>query len=160
MRVKHYCVLQKQVVQSKTLFQLIQIKFLASGNHSLQFSQIPYSENIFLNKSFIPATGNLVFVQSGNSMLLFRAFSVQRIFQPEQTISYKVFQGFLPEKDFFSVQWKRVFDQILLPGYWGWISSLMETITLLESFFLLAETVTAICGNQFLKTELILADGN
>ena len=36
--------------------------------------------------------------------------------------------------------------------------SLIETVTLLESFILLAETVTAISGNQFLKTEL--ASGN
>ena len=36
----------------------------------------------------------------------------------------------------------------------------METATLLESFFLLAETVTAMNGNQFSKTELILACGN
>ena len=34
----------------------------------------------------------------------------------------------------------------------------METVTLLESFFLLAETV--VNGNQFLKTELILTGGN
>ena len=33
----------------------------------------------------------------------------------------------------------------------------METITLLESLFLLAETIIAMSGNQFLKTELILA---
>ena len=36
----------------------------------------------------------------------------------------------------------------------------METIILLESFFLLAEIVTAMCGNQLLKKKLILADGN
>ena len=32
----------------------------------------------------------------------------------------------------------------------------METVTLLESFFLLVETVTAMCGNQFLKTEEVV----
>ena len=32
----------------------------------------------------------------------------------------------------------------------------METATLLESFFLQVETVTAMSGNQFLNTELIL----
>ena len=63
MRVKHYCVLQKQVVKSKTLFQLTQSKFLANENHSLQFSQIPYRENTFLNEYFIPASGNLLSVQ-------------------------------------------------------------------------------------------------
>ena len=36
----------------------------------------------------------------------------------------------------------------------------METVTLLENFFLLAVTVTAMSGNQLLKAELILADGN
>ena len=51
MRGKRYYILQKKVIKSKTLFQLIQIKFLASGNHSLQFFQIQYTENIFLNKS-------------------------------------------------------------------------------------------------------------
>ena len=35
--------------------------------------------------------------------------------------------------------------------------SLMKTVTLLESFFLLVETVTAVSRNQFLKKELILA---
>ena len=59
MRGKRYCVLQKNVVKNKTLFQLIQIKFLASENHSLQFFQIPFNENIILSKSFIPASGNL-----------------------------------------------------------------------------------------------------
>ena len=59
MRGKRYCVLQKNVVKNKTLFQLIQIKFLASENHSLQFFQIPFSEKIILGKSFIPASGNL-----------------------------------------------------------------------------------------------------
>ena len=36
----------------------------------------------------------------------------------------------------------------------------METVTLFESFFLLAETVTVISGNQFLNPERILAGGN
>ena len=36
--------------------------------------------------------------------------------------------------------------------------SLMENVTLLESYLLLAETVMS--GKQFLKTELILAGGN
>ena len=38
--------------------------------------------------------------------------------------------------------------------------SLMETVPLFESFFLLVETVTAMNGNQFLKVELVLAGGN
>ena len=39
--------------------------------------------------------------------------------------------------------------------------SLMDIVTLLESFFLLAETVTAMSGDQFLRTKLIiLASGN
>ena len=37
--------------------------------------------------------------------------------------------------------------------------SLMDIVTLLESFFLLAETVTAMSGDQFLKTKRILAGG-
>ena len=36
----------------------------------------------------------------------------------------------------------------------------MDTITLLESFCLLGETVTAMSGDQFLKTKFILAGGN
>ena len=36
--------------------------------------------------------------------------------------------------------------------------SLLKTVTLLESFLLLAETVMR--GKQFVKTELILAGGN
>ena len=36
----------------------------------------------------------------------------------------------------------------------------MKTVTLLESFFQLAETVTAMSGNQFLKTELIFTGEN
>ena len=36
----------------------------------------------------------------------------------------------------------------------------MKTATLLERFFLLAEPVTLVSGNEFLKTELILAGGN
>ena len=63
MRGKRFCVLQKKAVKSKTLFQLIQIKFLASEKHSFQYFQISYNENIFLNRSFIPASGNLISVQ-------------------------------------------------------------------------------------------------
>ena len=37
---------------------------------------------------------------------------------------------------------------------------IMETVTLIESFFLQVETVTVISGNQFLKTEFTLAGGN
>ena len=37
--------------------------------------------------------------------------------------------------------------------------SLMDIVTLLESFFRLAETVTAMSGDQFLKTKRILAGG-
>ena len=36
----------------------------------------------------------------------------------------------------------------------------LKAISLPETVFLLAETVTAMNGNQFLKTELILAGGN
>ena len=62
-RGKLYKILQKKAIKNKTLFQLIQIKFLASKNHSLQFFQIPYSENIFLSEYFSPASGNLFSVQ-------------------------------------------------------------------------------------------------
>ena len=55
----------------QNLIQLRKTKFLASGNHSIQFSQIlmplkvtfPSIENIFFNESFIQASGNLFSVQ-------------------------------------------------------------------------------------------------
>ena len=49
-------------------------------------------------------------------------------------------------------------NESFIPAIGEGFFSLMETVTLLESFFLLAETVMS--GNQFLKTELILAGGN
>ena len=51
-------------------------------------------------------------------------------------------------------------NESFIPAFEEGFFSLMETITLLESFFLQVETVTAMSGNQFLKTELILAGGN
>ena len=79
----------------------------------------------------------------------------KRIFWLVETIIY-IFSETPPGESFFSVWWKRIFERILHCDYWRRIFSLMETAALLESFFLEAETVTAMSWNQFLKTELIL----
>ena len=49
-------------------------------------------------------------------------------------------------------------NESIIPAVGEGFLSLMETVALLKSFLLLAETVMS--GNQFLKTELILAGGN
>ena len=66
----------------------------------------------------------------------------------------------LPEKAFFLSSRNLFLNESFIPAIGERYFSLMKTVTLLESFFLLAETVTAMTGNQFLKTELILAGGN
>ena len=133
MRVKHYCVLQKQVVKSKTLFQLTQIKFLASENHSFQFSQIPYSENTFLNKSFIPASGKLFSLQWKHYTFvvcsehfcrivkhifqrMLHSWQWRRIFWLVQTIFYKFFQRFLPGRAFFLSSVNVLFNESFIPA--------------------------------------------
>ena len=63
-------------------------------------------------------------------------------------------------KSFFSVSRKLSFERILHSGHWQGFFSLMEVFTLLESFFLLAKTISAINGNELLRTKLILAGGN
>ena len=51
-------------------------------------------------------------------------------------------------------------NESFIPAIGEGFFSLIETVAFIESFFLLAETVTAMSGNQFLKTELILVGGN
>ena len=68
------------------------------------------------------------------------------------------FQRLLSAKAFFLFSGNVFLNESIIPAIGEGFFSLMETVTLLESFFLLAETVMS--GNQFLKTELILAGGN
>ena len=62
-------------------------------------------------------------------------------------------------KLFFLFSGNLFLSESFIPAIGKGFFSLMETVTLLECFFLLAETVTAMNGNQFLKRELILAGG-
>ena len=71
-----------------------------------------------------------------------------------QTIFLYIFQKLLQVKAFF-VQWKRIFKRILHSDCWGRI---FFSSNLIESFLLLAETVTDMGGNQFLRTDLILVE--
>ena len=66
----------------------------------------------------------------------------------------------LPEKAFLLSSGNLFLNESFIPPIGEGFFSLMETFALLESFFLLAETVSAMSGNQFLKTELIIAGGN
>ena len=85
---------------------------------------------------------------------------VKRIFWLVQTIFSVFFQRLLPEKGFFLSSGNLFLNKSFIPGNGEGFLFLMETVTLLESFFLLAEIVTSMSGNQFLKTELILGGGN
>ena len=68
------------------------------------------------------------------------------------------FQRLLPGKAFFFQSSGNVFlNESFIPAIG---EKFLKAISLPETFFLLAETVTAMNGNQFLKTELILAGGN
>ena len=66
----------------------------------------------------------------------------------------------LSEKGFFLTSGNLFLNESFIPGNGEGFLFLMETVTLLESFFLLAEIVTSMSGNQFLKTELIVGGGN
>ena len=103
----------------------------------------PYRGNVFFNECFI----------SGNAS--FRAMETD--FLAITTHFLYSFKDFCRGKLFFCLV-DCIFERILHSGYWGVFFSLMETVTLLESFFLLAETVMS--GNQILKAELILAGEN
>ena len=61
-------------------------------------------------------------------------------------------------KLFFLSSGNASLNESFIPAIGEGFFSLMKTVTLLESFFLLAETVMG--GNQFLKIEFILAGGN
>ena len=71
----------------------------------------------------------------------------------------RIFQEML-EKAFFLSSGNLFLNESFIPAIGEGYFSLMKTVTLLESLFLLAETVTAVSGNQFLKIELVLAGEN
>ena len=84
----------------------------------------------------------------------------KRIFWLVQTIFCIFFQRLLPEKGLFWSSGNLFLNKSFIPAIGEGYFSPMKTATLLERFFLLAEPVTLMSGNQFLKTELILAGGN
>ena len=73
---------------------------------------------------------------------------LKRILWRVQTI------GFFPSSG--NVSFNESFIPAIGEGFYLW----WKPSTLLESFFLLAETVTNMSENHFLKTDLILASGN
>ena len=115
--------------------EIILLDFLARR------SSFSVSRKLVFNICIIPGSGNGF---SGQYKLIFIYF----------------FQRLLPKKALFLSSGNLFLNESFIPAIGGRFSSLMEAVTLLESFFLLLETVTAMSGNQFLKTKLILAGGN
>ena len=110
------------------------------------------SENIFFNKSVIPATGNLFSVY-GNSMLLFGAFLL--LLEIIIEIRGNQFQhkletifGFFARRSGPSVQWKRIFQRLLHSGQWKRNFWLVQTISFFPS-----------SGNVFFNESFIPAFG-
>ena len=101
----------------------------------------PYRGNILFNECFIPGGGN--------------AFSGQC-----KPFIYIFFQRLLLEKAFFLSSGNLILNESVILTVGVRFFSVMKTVTLLESFFLLKETVTAMSGNHFLKTKLILSGEN
>ena len=83
----------------------------------------PDRGNVFFSKCFIRGSGN------GLPVLV-------------QTNSYTFFQTLLPEKAEF-------LNESFIPAIGERFSSLMETVTLLEHFFLIVETVTAMSDETY-----------
>ena len=73
---------------------------------------------------------------------------------------YIFFRDSFRRKVFFLPSGNLSLNESFIPAIGEGYFSLMKIVTLLESFFLLVETVISMNGNQFLKTELILAGGN
>ena len=73
---------------------------------------------------------------------------------------YIFFRDSFRRKVFFLPSGNLFLNESFIPAIGEGYFSLMKIVTLLESFFLLVETVISMSGNQFLKTELILAGGN
>ena len=105
------------------------------------------------------ATRNSFSVSNFSTNASFRV--VKTDFWLVQTIFYIFFSETPAGESFFFLSSGYLFlNESFIPAIGEGYFSLMKTVTLLESFFLLAETVTAMNGNKFLKTELILAGGN
>ena len=128
----------KTYFQTNLSFWLVGTYYLSSGNRSYfkktcpwEEAVFPYRGNVFFNECFIAGSGTGFFIS--------------------------FFQRHLPEKAFFLSSGNVFLNESFIPAIGEGYFSLMKTVTLLESFFLLVETVTATSGNQFLKTELILA---
>ena len=75
----------------------------------------------------------------------------KRIFWLVQTIVHILFQTVLPGKAFCLSSANVFLNESFIPAIGERFFSLMETVTLLSSFFLLAETVTAMSGNRTFK---------
>ena len=75
-----------------------------------------------------------------------------------QTTFHIFFRDSYWGKLFFLSSGNAFFNESFIQAIGVEFFSLMETFTLLESFFLLVDTVMS--GNQFLKTELILTGRN
>ena len=73
---------------------------------------------------------------------------------------YIFFQRLLLEKAFFLSSGNLILNESVILTVGVRFFSVMKTVTLLESFFLLTEYVTAMSGNHFLKTKLILSGEN
>ena len=94
-------------------------------------------------------------------------FSMNASFRPVETdflastnhFSY-LFRDSCQGKLFFLSSRNVFLKESIIPAIGEGFFSLIEIVTLLERFLLLAETVIAMSGNQFLMTELILAGGN
>ena len=67
---------------------------------------------------------------------------------------------FLPEEAVFPSSGNVFFNESFIPAIGEEFSLYWKPSTLLESFFLLAKTVTGVSENHFLKTGLVLASGN
>ena len=102
----------------------------------------PFSSTFLPEQAVFPYRGN-VFFQWMRHFELWK-----RIFWLVQTIFCIFFERLLSEKAFFLSSANKSFIPAIGEGYF----SLMKTVTSLENF-LLAETVTAMNGNQFLKTQ-------
>ena len=158
---------------SRTIINFVKLDRKIRGNFNL-FTKVKFHELEWsspLKEKHFPACGNHYLWFSFQKKQFFciekTYFSTNASFRAVETDFLArtnhflyIFQRLLPEKAFFLFSGNLSLSESVVPAIGEGFFSLMETVTLLESFFLLAEIVTAMNGNQFLKTELILAGGN
>ena len=139
-------------------FRLVETYFLSSGNSMLLFrasflmlkSIIEIRGNQFLKKSIFFLVETIFFDflarRSGYFRIVEKYFStnasfrvVKRDFLASANHFLYFFQRLLPEKAFFLSNGNEFLNESFIPAIGEGFSSLMETVTLLESFFLLAE---------------------